>query len=89
MASYKSKTVVSPLIIPKLRIQSVPNNSPNQSAHSELEDDWTTPTVKKSANPLSTSPNSNPVTNSKKFASQNRFAIFSDPADETEKMEQD
>jgi len=89
MASYKSKTVVSPLIIPKSRIQSVPNKSPNQSAHSELEDGWTTPTVKKRANPLSTSPDSNPVTNTKKYASQNRFAIFSDPVDETEKMEQD
>ncbi|KAL4104827.1 hypothetical protein QTP88_020103 [Uroleucon formosanum] len=89
MASYKSKTVVSPLIIPKSRIQSVPNKSPNQSAHSELEDGWTTPTVKKRANPLSTSPDSNPATNTKKFASQNRFAIFPDPVDETEKMEQD
>ncbi|KAL5235228.1 hypothetical protein ACI65C_002638 [Semiaphis heraclei] len=68
---------------------SVPNKSPNQSAHSELEDGWTTPTVKKRANPLSTSPDSNPVTNTTKFVSQNRLAIFSDPVDETEKMEQD
>jgi len=67
----------------------MPNKSPNQSAHSDLEDGWTTPTGKKRVNPLSTSPDSNSVTNNKKFVSQNRFSIFSDPIDQTEKMEQD
>ncbi|KAL4098473.1 hypothetical protein QTP88_023078 [Uroleucon formosanum] len=55
----------------------------------KVEDGWTTPTGEKRANPLSSSPDSNPVTNCKKYVSQNRFSIFSDPVDQTEKMEQD
>ncbi|KAL4100933.1 hypothetical protein QTP88_020958 [Uroleucon formosanum] len=95
MPSQKSKTVVSPLIISKARIQSVPNRSPNQALNSDPSDGWITPTSEKRTITSPSTPTSRPQATKKVFVTQNRFSLFSDTIDasennpEPEKMEQE
>lgn len=58
MPTNKSKTILSPLIISKSLIQSVPNKSPNQFSNSESNDGWITPTPEKRQHASPFTPNS-------------------------------
>lgn len=95
MSQYKSKPVVPPLVIPKSRIQSVPNGSPNKLSNTDLNDGWTTPTSEKRPNNSPSTPNPKSQQNKKVFVSQNRFSLFSELENtseintESEKMDQE
>jgi hypothetical protein len=76
--SNKNKTV-SPLIISKSRIQSVPNQSAANIQEDNSNDGWITPTPTKRNQ---TTPNASPKSN-KQFITPNRFALFSNQHDQT------
>lgn len=74
MPNNKNKKTVSPLIIQKSRIQSVPNDSSIFSSETNSNDDWKTQNHHK----RQYSPNQSPKV-TKQFVTPNRFSLFSPP----------
>jgi hypothetical protein len=97
MPSQTSETVVSHLIIPKARIQSVPSSSSNQFSNFDSNDSWIIPTPEKRPIVSPFTQNSRLKSSAKVFTriTHNRFCLFSDLTDafvnnsQLEKMDQE
>lgn len=72
MSNNKNNKTVSPLIIQKSRIQSVPNESSVFSSEANSNDGWITQNSQK----RQYSPNQSPKV-TKQFVTPNRFSLFS------------